>query len=202
MLTPANRSVVRDVVKKAAALPGVLGATSPYDVQAISQDGRYALVSVQFARQADALTDRERSAYEHLGQEAPSGWTIAAGGEPLMAPAEVGSTEAIGVAVALVVLLITFGWYGVFVFAPMLKTLVMSFQRYRVLNPAASPFVGFSNFTNLFFYDRFWIAVGNTALYLLSDLGSAVTGENIHVDAGYHVVGMKAVDAPDIGAVK
>ncbi len=44
--------------------------------------------------------------------------------------------------------------------------------------------------------------VGNTALYLLSDLGSAVTGENIHVDAGYHVVGMKAVDAPDIAVVK
>jgi RND superfamily putative drug exporter len=109
VLTPANRSVVQGVVEKAAALPGVLGATSPYDVQAISQDGRYALVSVQFARQADALTDRERSAYEHLGQDAPTGWTIAAGGEPLMAPAEVGSTEAIGVAVALVVLLITFG---------------------------------------------------------------------------------------------
>jgi enoyl-[acyl-carrier protein] reductase I len=40
--------------------------------------------------------------------------------------------------------------------------------------------------------------VGNSALFLLSDLGSAVTGENLHVDAGYHVVGMKAVDAPDI----
>jgi enoyl-[acyl-carrier protein] reductase I len=40
--------------------------------------------------------------------------------------------------------------------------------------------------------------VGNAALFLLSDLGSAVTGENLHVDAGYHVVGMKAVDAPDI----
>ena len=40
--------------------------------------------------------------------------------------------------------------------------------------------------------------VGNSALYLLSDLGSAVTGEILHVDAGYHVVGMKAVDAPDI----
>ncbi|MGR3615778.1 MAG: enoyl-ACP reductase FabI [Paracoccaceae bacterium] len=40
--------------------------------------------------------------------------------------------------------------------------------------------------------------VGNSALYLLSDLGSGVTGENLHVDAGYHVVGMKAVDAPDI----
>ncbi len=40
--------------------------------------------------------------------------------------------------------------------------------------------------------------VGKSALYLLSDLGSAVTGEVLHVDAGYHVVGMKAVDAPDI----
>ncbi|NDK34213.1 enoyl-ACP reductase FabI [Rhodovulum sulfidophilum] len=43
--------------------------------------------------------------------------------------------------------------------------------------------------------------VGKSALYLLSDLGSAVTGEVHHVDAGYHGVGMKAVDAPDIDAV-
>ncbi|HKK85988.1 MAG TPA: enoyl-ACP reductase FabI [Roseovarius sp.] len=42
--------------------------------------------------------------------------------------------------------------------------------------------------------------VGKSALYLLSDLGSGVTGETLHVDAGYHVVGMKAVDAPDIDA--
>ncbi len=40
--------------------------------------------------------------------------------------------------------------------------------------------------------------VGNSALYLLSDLGAGVTGETHHVDAGYHIVGMKAVDAPDI----
>ena len=40
--------------------------------------------------------------------------------------------------------------------------------------------------------------VGKAALFLLSDLGSGTTGENLHVDAGYHVVGMKAVDAPDI----
>ena len=44
--------------------------------------------------------------------------------------------------------------------------------------------------------------VGKSALYLLSDLGSGVTGENLHVDAGYHIVGMKAVDAPDIDATK
>jgi enoyl-[acyl-carrier protein] reductase I len=44
--------------------------------------------------------------------------------------------------------------------------------------------------------------VGDSALFLLSDLGSAVTGENLHVDAGYHVVGMKAEDAPDIAVVQ
>ncbi len=43
--------------------------------------------------------------------------------------------------------------------------------------------------------------VGKSALYLLSDLGSGVTGETHHVDAGYHVVGMKAPDAPDIDLV-
>jgi enoyl-[acyl-carrier protein] reductase I len=44
--------------------------------------------------------------------------------------------------------------------------------------------------------------VGDAALYLLSDLSRAVTGEVHHVDSGYHVVGMKAVDAPDIATVK
>ena len=40
--------------------------------------------------------------------------------------------------------------------------------------------------------------VGGSALYFLSDLASGVTGEVHHVDAGYHVVGMKQEDAPDI----
>ncbi|MEH6403443.1 MAG: enoyl-ACP reductase FabI [Sneathiella sp.] len=44
--------------------------------------------------------------------------------------------------------------------------------------------------------------VGGSALYLLSDLAAGVTGETHHVDAGYHVVGMKAEDAPDITAPK
>ncbi len=43
--------------------------------------------------------------------------------------------------------------------------------------------------------------VGKSAMYLLSDLSSGVTGENHHVDAGYQVVGMKAEDAPDIDVV-
>jgi enoyl-[acyl-carrier protein] reductase I len=44
--------------------------------------------------------------------------------------------------------------------------------------------------------------VGGAGLYLLSELGSGTTGEVLHVDSGYHVVGMKAVDAPDISVVK
>jgi enoyl-[acyl-carrier protein] reductase I len=44
--------------------------------------------------------------------------------------------------------------------------------------------------------------VGASALYLLSDLGRAVTGEIHHVDAGYHVQGMKNEEAPDIAVVK
>ena len=44
--------------------------------------------------------------------------------------------------------------------------------------------------------------VGQSALYLLSDMSSGVSGEVHHVDSGYHVVGMKSVDAPDISVVK
>ncbi len=40
--------------------------------------------------------------------------------------------------------------------------------------------------------------VGSSALYFLSDLSSGVTGETHHVDAGYHTIGMKQEDAPDI----
>ena len=44
--------------------------------------------------------------------------------------------------------------------------------------------------------------VGDTAVYLLSDLSRGVTGEIHHVDAGYHIVGMKHPDAPDIAVAK
>ena len=44
--------------------------------------------------------------------------------------------------------------------------------------------------------------VGDTSVYLLSDMGRGVTGEVHHVDAGYHIVGMKAIDAPDIAQMQ
>ena len=40
--------------------------------------------------------------------------------------------------------------------------------------------------------------VGETAAYLVSDMSRGMTGEILHVDAGYHVVGMKNPDAPDL----
>jgi enoyl-[acyl-carrier protein] reductase I len=44
--------------------------------------------------------------------------------------------------------------------------------------------------------------VGDSALFLLSDMSRGVTGEVHHVDSGYHIVGMKRPDAPDISLAK
>ena len=44
--------------------------------------------------------------------------------------------------------------------------------------------------------------VGGSGVYLLSDLSAVVTGETHHIDCGYHVVGMKAIDAPDMSPEK
>ncbi len=43
--------------------------------------------------------------------------------------------------------------------------------------------------------------VGETAAFLLSDFSRGITGEVLHVDAGYHIVGMKNPAAPDMGAL-
>src|SRR3712207_8836120 len=44
--------------------------------------------------------------------------------------------------------------------------------------------------------------VGETAAYLVSDMSRGMTGEILHVDAGYHVVGMKNPEAPDLSLDK
>ncbi|MGN9813580.1 MMPL family transporter [Micromonospora sp. BQ11] len=107
---PAGQAVVRDLAREAATLPGVVGAVDPFQVGAVSPDGRYALVQVQFAEGADQVTEEQRAAYEKVGARAEAqGWQVAPGGEVLNTEPEVGSTEALGVAVALVVLVVTFG---------------------------------------------------------------------------------------------
>ncbi|MFI7021809.1 MMPL family transporter [Micromonospora sp. NPDC049900] len=108
--TPEGQAVVQSITQEAAAVPGVLAAVDPFQVGAVSPDGRYALIQVQFGDGSDAITDEQREAYEEIGTQAEAqGWQVAPGGEVLNAEPEVGSTEAIGVAVALAVLVITFG---------------------------------------------------------------------------------------------
>ncbi|KKK06172.1 MMPL family transporter [Micromonospora sp. HK10] len=110
LLTPQGQAVVAQVTQEAATLPGVVGAVDPYQAKALTQDGRYALIQVQFAGRADDVTDDQRDAYEKVGAQAEAqGWQIAPGGEVLNAEPEVGSTEALGVLVAAIVLVITFG---------------------------------------------------------------------------------------------
>ncbi|WP_431915595.1 MMPL family transporter [Micromonospora wenchangensis] len=110
LTTPDGQAVVKGVVQEAAALPGVVGAVDPYQSQAVTPDGRYALIQVQFATRADDVTDDQRAAYEKVGAQAEAqGWQIAPGGEVLNSEPEVGSTEALGVLVAAIVLIITFG---------------------------------------------------------------------------------------------
>ncbi|MFF3864918.1 MMPL family transporter [Micromonospora sp. NPDC001898] len=110
LATPEGQALVKQVTQEAATLPGVVGAVDPYQAQAITPDGRYALIQVQFAGRADDVTDAQRDAYEKVGAQAEAqGWQIAPGGEVLGGEPEIGSTEALGVLVAAVVLVITFG---------------------------------------------------------------------------------------------
>ncbi|MEU7610444.1 MMPL family transporter [Micromonospora sp. NPDC049204] len=110
LATPEGQAVVQQLVQEASALPGVVGAVNPLQVGAVSPNGRYALVQVQFSSGGDEVTDAQRTAYEEVGAAAEAkGWQVAPGGEVLGGEPEIGSTEALGVLVAAIVLIITFG---------------------------------------------------------------------------------------------
>ncbi|MGW3787913.1 MMPL family transporter [Micromonospora chokoriensis] len=110
LATPQGQAVVRELVQQASTLPGVVGAVDPFQVGAVTPNGRYALVQVQFATGGDEVTDDQRTAYEEVGAAAKAqGWQVAPGGEVLGGEPEIGSTEALGVLVAAIVLIITFG---------------------------------------------------------------------------------------------
>ncbi|MFD0687893.1 MMPL family transporter [Actinomadura fibrosa] len=103
-----TKAQVAPVVKEAAAVPGAVGATDPFQSGTVSADGRYALVQVQFADEAAEITDAQRTAYLHVGQDV-QGLKVAPGGEVAKEGGETGATEVIGVVVAAVVLIVTFG---------------------------------------------------------------------------------------------
>ncbi|MGI5212623.1 MMPL family transporter [Plantactinospora sp. CA-290183] len=107
---PTQQAAVRDLVREAATLPGAVGALDPFATGSVSPDGRHALIQVQFAEQADNITEAQREAYERSGAAATdAGLRVEHGGEVMSSVPEIGGTEAIGVVVALVVLVVTLG---------------------------------------------------------------------------------------------
>ncbi|MFJ6854198.1 MMPL family transporter [Streptomyces sp. NPDC091271] len=104
-LTP---TAVAPVTDEAAEVPGVLAAVDPFVSKAVSQDGRYALIQVQFESGADGITDAQREAFTEAGASV-SGLRVEHGGEIMRGVPEIGSTEIIGVGVAALVLVLTFG---------------------------------------------------------------------------------------------
>ncbi|APY87837.1 MMPL family transporter [Streptomyces alfalfae] len=108
---PANKA---EIDKTVAALKSgsdqVARADSPFVAKTVSKDGATAYASVSYKVTSMELTDEDRDALEKTTDEArESGLTVEVGGDALQAMPETGSTEIIGIAVAAVVLVITFG---------------------------------------------------------------------------------------------
>ncbi|MFF8103361.1 MMPL family transporter [Streptomyces sp. NPDC016640] len=101
-------AAVAPVVKEASGIDGVTAAMDPFRTGSVSQDGRYALIQVQFEEAADEVTDEQKAAYEAVGADV-EGLRLEHGGEVMGGEVEIGSTEALGVLVAAVVLVVTFG---------------------------------------------------------------------------------------------
>ncbi|MER6183908.1 MMPL family transporter [Streptomyces sp. NPDC001652] len=106
-----HRAAIESLVAEAADEPQVAGATSPFTAGAVSKDGSTAYATVEYKVKAADLTDADKAALEKAIDEArDSGLTVEAGGTALATqPAAGGASEAIGIALAAVVLLITFG---------------------------------------------------------------------------------------------
>lgn len=106
---PAVKAAVGTTVAKVAKVPEVIGAVDPFTSKAISPDGATGLISVQFAKPADELSKDSTEAYDALSGLSSGDLQVVPGGQVAGGVPEVGATEIIGVAVAAVVLVVTFG---------------------------------------------------------------------------------------------
>jgi putative drug exporter of the RND superfamily len=108
---PGNKQAVEDTVADLAGGSQVANAVDPFRARAVSQDGSTAYATVTYKVTASDLTDASRAHLENALHEAQdSGLTVEAGGTAVAEPAEPGGmAEVIGVTIAAVVLLITFG---------------------------------------------------------------------------------------------
>ncbi|CUM40618.1 putative drug exporters of the RND superfamily [Streptomyces venezuelae] len=111
MTDPAHKAVVEETV--AALKSGsdqIVSVTDPYAVKAVSQDGSTAYVSVSYKVSGMELTDETKKALTEAGHSAQGkGLTVEVGGDALQSMPEQGASEAIGIVIAGIVLVITFG---------------------------------------------------------------------------------------------
>ncbi|MCX4796939.1 MMPL family transporter [Streptomyces sp. NBC_01242] len=111
MTDPANKAEVNRLADELkSGSDQIASVTDPYTAGAVSKNGSTAYVSVSYKVNSMELTDATRTALEDAGHTAQkSGMTVEIGGDALQVMPETGATEIIGVAIAAVVLVITFG---------------------------------------------------------------------------------------------
>ncbi|MER6982768.1 MMPL family transporter, partial [Streptomyces carpinensis] len=110
MTDAANKATVNKTVKGLSAGSEVASVADPYTGHAVSKDGSIAYASVKYKVSGMELEDSSRTALKDAAQDArDAGLTVEIGGDALSAAPETGATEVIGIAIAAVVLVITFG---------------------------------------------------------------------------------------------
>ncbi|MFF2386869.1 MMPL family transporter [Streptomyces sp. NPDC058108] len=110
MADKANKATVEKTVKALEDGSEVTSVTDPFKAKAVSKNGSIAYTSVKYKVSGMELKDSSKDALESAAQQArDAGLTVEVGGDALQATPETGSTEVIGIAIAAVVLVITFG---------------------------------------------------------------------------------------------
>ncbi|MEU3930548.1 MMPL family transporter [Streptomyces sp. NPDC029044] len=110
MTDPGNKATVQETVKELSDGSEVVRVTDPYQAKAVSKDGTIAYAQVSYKVSGMELDDAAKDALKDTAQDArEAGLTVEIGGDALQAVPHTGSSEIIGIAVAAVVLVITFG---------------------------------------------------------------------------------------------
>ncbi|MEU8933527.1 MMPL family transporter [Streptomyces sp. NPDC048409] len=110
MTDKLNKATVKKTVKELGEDSEVSSVADPYKGHAVSKNGEVAYASVSYKVSGMELEDSSRDALKAAAQDArDAGLTVEIGGDALSASPETGSSEVIGIAIAAVVLVITFG---------------------------------------------------------------------------------------------
>ncbi|MQY37851.1 Membrane protein YdfJ [Streptomyces sp. RB17] len=110
MTDHANKAAVEKTVKELGSGSEVASVADPYTGHAVSKNGTIAYASVKYKVSGMELKDSSKDALKEAAQDArDAGLTVEVGGDALAATPETGSSEVIGIGIAAVVLVITFG---------------------------------------------------------------------------------------------